>query len=324
MSVLIITNGDSVAETLRVARPEAEILPWRDALHDGPVRDLPPDAFRAERAAHLADGVVNTEDSVRADLEARDATVARHGDYERLELWFEHDLYDQLQLIQVLDALAEAGRDRDISLIQAPRHLGPVPPHEIRRFESLALPVETPFTDTARRVWSAFRQPDPVRFAGARKGPIAGLPFLGASILRMLQEFPGPDGLSRTERQILYSINRGVDRPGPLFARVLNMEEAAFLGDWSFFSILSGLAFAEVPLVTGLPERFLPSILEDGYSRKAFITAPLKLTGLGADVLAGRTDRASQTSIDRWVGGTHLTADNLWRWNDERGELVSP
>ena len=51
----------------------------------------------------------------------------------------------------------------------------------------------------------------------------------------MLEELPGEDGLSRTQRQIVYSINRGVNRPGPLCARVLAMEEAAFWGDAGFF-----------------------------------------------------------------------------------------
>lgn len=324
MSLLIVTNGDSVAGTLRQIRNHATIVPWRDALHEGPVRDLPPAAFRAERARHLADGTVNTIEGVEADMAARDAMIARHGEFDRIELWFEHDLYDQLQLIQILDTLADQGRTESVALLQAPRHLGPMSPDQLEGLTDLALPVITSMQEAASRVWSAFRKPDPQLFAGTRNGPLPALPFLGAAILRMLQELPGRDGLSRTERQILYSVDRGVARPGPLFARVLNMEEAAFLGDWSFFATLSGLAFTEVPLITGLPERFEPALLENDDARKAFITAPLKLTGLATDVLAGKADRAEHTSIDRWVGGTHVTNENLWRWNDERGELVRP
>ncbi len=34
---LIITNGDSAGALLRRAIPDAEVLPWRDVLHEGPV-----------------------------------------------------------------------------------------------------------------------------------------------------------------------------------------------------------------------------------------------------------------------------------------------
>ena len=35
--MLISTNGDSAVEAIKNAGIEAEILPWRGVLHDGPV-----------------------------------------------------------------------------------------------------------------------------------------------------------------------------------------------------------------------------------------------------------------------------------------------
>ena len=37
MTDLIITNGDSAADLLRLAGREGVILPWRDVLHEGPI-----------------------------------------------------------------------------------------------------------------------------------------------------------------------------------------------------------------------------------------------------------------------------------------------
>ena len=45
--------------------------------------------------------------------------------FDRIELWFEHDLYDQLQLLQILDVFA--GEDlpkRQIAPVQADEYLG--------------------------------------------------------------------------------------------------------------------------------------------------------------------------------------------------------
>jgi hypothetical protein len=39
------------------------------------------------------------------------------------------------------------------------------------------------------------------------------------------------------------------------------------------------------------------------------------LTAAGERVLAGEDDRVELLGIDRWVGGTHVTAESLWRWD---------
>jgi hypothetical protein len=51
---------------------------------------------------------------------------------------------------------------------------------------------------------------------------------------------------------------------------------------------------------------------------------PLRLTKLGKRVLAGRADRVELLGLDRWVGGTHVTADAAWRWDPAARELVPP
>jgi hypothetical protein len=41
----------------------------------------------------------------------------------------------------------------------------------------------------------------------------------------------------------------------------------------------------------------------------------LSVTEFGKAVLAHKADFTDHNPIDRWWGGTHLTNDNLWRWN---------
>ena len=45
------------------------------------------------------------------------------------------------------------------------------------------------------------------------------------------------------------------------------------------------------------------------------------LTEFGKAILAREEDFSRHNPIDRWWGGTHLTNDNLWRWNQG---LVAP
>jgi hypothetical protein len=79
------------------------VLPWRDVLHDGPVRpDADRYAFAEARVAFLADRKWGTPAALRAAFAERDARLEACTTSDLVVLWFEPDLYDQLQLMQVL------------------------------------------------------------------------------------------------------------------------------------------------------------------------------------------------------------------------------
>jgi hypothetical protein len=44
-----------------------------------------------------------------------------------------------------------------------------------------------------------------------------------------------------------------------------------------------------------------------------FVRRPIVLTKRGEEVLAGRADRVELVPLDRWLGGTHVTAQTVWR-----------
>src|SRR6185369_11209179 len=105
--MLHITNGDTAVQTLESGGVAGDILPWRDVLHDGPVpADLSLDELSRVRARFIADCGWGEFEDVVADFESRDRTLTSFGDHGEVTLWFEHDLYDQLQLIQLLDYFA--------------------------------------------------------------------------------------------------------------------------------------------------------------------------------------------------------------------------
>ena len=82
------------------------------------------------------------------------------------------------------------------------------------------------------------------------------------------------------------------------------------MGDLSFFRLIEDLAFCRVPLVTGLvpPGR-------DRRRPSATPTPALELTTAGRAVLAGEDDHVALNGIDRWWGGTHQTAESVWRYD---------
>ena len=189
---LIITNGDAAGELLRKAISNTEVMPWRDVLHDGPVPVTEDHEELSElRADYLADKGWGDHDTLREGFRARDRGLATNEIFERVILWFEHDLYDQLQLIQILDWFTEHERDADtLRLVQSDDFLGTQGPEALVELQQLEAPVRAEQLALARLAWQAFRQSTPQAWAALLDMDISALPHLRGAVKRMLEELP--------------------------------------------------------------------------------------------------------------------------------------
>ncbi len=318
MANLILTNGDSAADLLTAAGKAGRILPWRDVLHEGPVlADL--DACRTVRVDYLSHRFRLDPAEVAEDFADRDAILKGHAAFDRIELWFEHDLYDQLQLLQILSFLAEAERVDGVTLVQADQFLGTQTAATILRFARKARPIDHSDLSLARQAWGDVAASEPNWVVRGLADPDDRLPFLRPALRRFLEELPAPGiGLGRTEATALLGVADGISNPGRLFREILAAEEAAFMGDLSFFRLLDDLAFCEVPLLTGLDP---PG---DGKDSDRYGAAHLELTMAGEDVAAGEEDHVVLSGIDRWWGGTRLVGHAVWRYDPAKMALVAP
>src|SRR5215468_11030150 len=112
-STLHITNGDSAGGLMRQAGFEGDILTWRDVLHEGPVpAQLSLPELSALRVRFLADKGWGEREAIAAEFVARATQLQSCSRYDRIVLWFEHDLFDQLQLLQLLAWFAADDRGR--------------------------------------------------------------------------------------------------------------------------------------------------------------------------------------------------------------------
>jgi len=141
---------------------------------------------------------------------------------------------------------------------------------------------------------------------------------------RRCEELPAPgDGLSGTERRALRAIASGAATPVAAFLAAQDLETAPFLGDAWFFRALASLGAGPDRLVETQAGDPLPASPPLGDAR-AFARLPLRLTRLGERVLDRQADRVALLGIDRWLGGTHLTAAAAWRWDPAARLLVRP
>ncbi|HEX7240581.1 MAG TPA: hypothetical protein VF263_09960 [Longimicrobiaceae bacterium] len=324
-TLLHVTNGGVAAELIRASGLGGDVLPWNDVLHDGPVPGgLPLEDLSAVRAGFISGRGWGAYDEVRAELAARDRALVRSAERAETVLWFEHDLYDQLQILQVLDALAERGGAERASLVcigafpgVEPFHgLGQLTPEQIASLFPGRVPVARAQLDLAQAAWAAFRSPDPTRIEDVLDGDTSALPFLRAALLRHLEQLPAVgDGLSRTERQLLEAVADGARGPREVFLADQAREEAVFMGDASLWEHVRELADGPEPLlrVEGGGDFRLP---RRGAYADWFWEQRLELTGAGRAVLRGEADRLAAGGVDRWLGGVHLRGRDLpWRWD---------
>jgi hypothetical protein len=329
-----LTNGDSAAQTLRRTRLRGPVLAWRDVLHEGPVPPGDAATVRRARARFFAETGWDDERVVLDELERRDrAFLDALGEGREVVLWFEHDLYDQLQLVQALALAVEERVPADsLRLICIDRFegrpsfagLGELTEDELASLWIVREPVGPATLAAAVEVWDALRESDPRAVESLSYRRLPGLPFAPAALKRLLEELPAVgDGLGRTERQLLETLADGDATPGELMLAVGAAEEAPFMGDAWVWLRLHELGAGPRPLVkAGTAGRSpQPPPRGDG---EAFRNLTFCLTEAGRGVLEGRDDRVAAVEIDRWLGGVHVVGQAPWRWDRAARRVVAP
>ena len=292
---LHITNGDATAEILAKFLPEADtVLPWRDVLYVGPVR-----GYDAERTEFLCQSHPELAGRITADFVERADLLGRAREFEEVVLWFEHDLYDQLQLIEILTRL----HHHHVYLICINCHndvenfrgLGQLNEQQLAALLPTAKKVSEAEMATAQFLWQAFTHETPEHISKAAAMSYSDFAFMQNALKRWMLEFPDrAKGLSFTEEYILKSLSDEFTNLKKAFNTLPEHEGKFFmgLGDTIFLQKLAALGQENALVET-----------KDGWSAR--------ITPLGREVLAGRFNPQWQHRQE-WRGGTLLHANNLW------------
>lgn len=315
-SILNITNGDSAVNLMREAAIPGVFLPWQDVLHDGPVPSgLSLQELSQIRAQFIIDRNWGDPDQIKFSFTQRDETLYACRNYDRVILWFEHDLYDQLQIVQILDWFAENPLESNrLSMICTEQYLGMCTPEQIAALTEHETSVTQQQLVLAKRAWKAFRSSNPEDWQALLRIDTNALPFLEGAVLRQLQEYPHcKTGLSLSAQRALQIIAQGEGRPGRVFGIYQEQEERKFMGDASFWVILQELLATHPPLLK-LPEGLRLTLPSSPDQR-------LMITPEGEAMLTGKRNWLDQAKVDCWIGGVHLTPDHLWCWDAENERL---
>jgi hypothetical protein len=330
-SLLHITNGESAGNTLRQISLGGAVLSWQDVLHEGPVPAEARPELLQTRAAFLSGCGWGSAQAIGSALQRRDRTLVEAlRDQRQVVLWFEHDLYDQLQLLDILALASAAGGTPELIVVgsfpgkPSFRGLGELTAAQLETLWPARIAATPGMLAAAVSAWDALRQPDPSALVALATSEVAELPFLGAALRRLLEELPAPrDGLSGTERRALRAISVGAATPVAAFLAAQDLEAAPFLGDAWFYRALTSLGRGPARLIETRDGEQLATAPPLGDAR-AFAATSLRLTPAGERVLQQKADRVQLLGVDRWIGGSHITPGTAWRWDPAAQRLLQP
>ncbi|HEY2093618.1 MAG TPA: hypothetical protein VGJ81_17225 [Thermoanaerobaculia bacterium] len=295
-----IHNGDVVAEQARREGVPGEHISFREALATGPgTRDL---EMRAEYlAASHGDNLLR----VRNGLIEMERTLDEAVSADEVVLWFEHDLFCLANLLSLLERFASCRR---LALVWHPEPLSQVELYPL--YESRAA-VTPRMLALARDAWAAYTSDDPRALNRFVRDENHDFPFLREGLALHASRFPSTrNGLGSVEQRILDLILNGSRDFMNLFYDFDAAPPRFGLGDTEIIRVLRVLAHLAVPLIT---------MTGENNPQKSLLT----LTPAAENVMRGEVDFVAVNEPDYWLGGAHLTRDNVWRWDEGRREIVS-
>jgi len=298
-----IHNGDVVAEAARRSGIEGEHVAYREALATGP---LPPDVSLETRAQFLASASNGHLLRIRNGLIDQERVLDAAMNHDEVILWFEYDLFCLVNLLKMLDRFAP---HRRLTLVWCPEPLS----NEdlVLRFESRAA-VTPAMIKLAREAWAAFTSPAPTALNRFVREDHRDFPFLRDAFTLHASRFPSTlNGLGIVEQRLLDAIGTVTSDFLYVFSRFDPSPPRLGFGDSEAMRVLRVLSSLAVPLVTMTEEPGTPP--------KALFTR----TPAAENVLRGEVDYVKVNDPDYWLGGVHITRENVWRWDADRREIVA-
>lgn len=330
--MLHIHNGDSTADTAKLSTLPGEHFAFREALVEGPT-PLSHDGteWRSIRARHLSEAYGDVKECER-ELEEQEHKLGSFADHEEVVLWFEHDLFCQINLLYLLDWFSHRQLgDTTLSLVCIDnfpgvtdfRGLGQLDAKQLASLFPNREVVESRAFELASLSWRAYCSPDPTRIEQILETETSALPFLGAALRAHLKRFPSVrNGLGMIENLSLELARRHSANFTELFSGFAASAPVYGFGDAQFGLTLTRLISAKHPALTMTgTNRINPT---QPPKLDSLQNAKFEITELGLAMLRGEVDFVSVNGIDSWLGGVHLKGSGtLWRWNDQSERVVS-
>lgn len=245
-STLHITNGDSTTNYLKKLNFQGDFITWREMLCEGKTStDVGSEHFWKSRFDFLKQSYKVTKKQF-IDLTLKEyRNLCNHKSQEEIVLWFEYDLFCQINMIAVISWLKRYRKGRKISLVcsgevkGSNKLLGLAELTEKQLKEQYQNKTELTLDDIeyADYVWQLYCSDNPIKLQNVYQyQQNTTFKYLIDSLLVHLQRFPSiGNGLNNVENSILdITANSTLNSQDELIRELLQQENQYGFGDLQY------------------------------------------------------------------------------------------
>ena len=215
---LHIANGDCTAEIIKKTNLVGDILVWRELLCEGPIcKDVGSDEFWLKRYAYFENelGVSKLEyfdKTIKELVQLEDVEV-----YDEVVLWFEFDLFCQVNLMALCSYLLQSFR-KDVTYklvctgwVKGKEKLQSLSNFSSNEFESLyenSLNISKSNLEFAEQCWNVYVENNIENLQEFNFNKQLGkFPYFQKAMEQHLSRFPDEKGINQIQYKILEIIN---------------------------------------------------------------------------------------------------------------------
>ncbi|OWW25873.1 DUF1835 domain-containing protein [Zobellia sp. OII3] len=238
-SLLHITNGDSFTERLKSLKLKGDIITWREMLCEGKtLTNVGSEPFWKARFEFLNKNYKVSKSWFIEKTLKEYRSLCNHKQQDEIVLWFEYDLFCQINMIAVLSWLKTNRKYAQISLVCSGKEdnsnkmytLNELNDEQLLKLYENKIELSQDDIEYADYVWQLYCSDNPIRLENLTDYGEFQFNYLSDAIHSHLHRFPSiKNGLNEMENRILQlAVEKKPKSKGAFVTEI--MENQKFLG----------------------------------------------------------------------------------------------
>jgi hypothetical protein len=252
-SILYITNGDSTTDYLKSLNYKGEFITWREMLCEGKTSlDVGSESFWKTRFEFLKSSYKVTKKTFIDFTLKEYRTLCQTKGQKEIVLWFEYDLFCQINMIAIISWLKRYRKGEKITLVcsgtvegsERKLGLGELSKEQIHQHFENRVELSQDDIEYADYVWQLYCSDSPLRLETVHKfNPMSPFTYLNEALDVHLQRFPSVEnGLDVVENYIIDIADQTQPKSKhELIGNLLKHQETLGFGDLQYMQKLDKL-----------------------------------------------------------------------------------
>lgn len=304
-SQLHITNGDSFTQKLKSLKLKGDIITWREMLCEGKTEtNVGSESFWKTRFDFLHKNYKVSKSWFVEKTLKEYRSLCNHKQQDQIVLWFEYDLFCQINMLAVLSWLKKHRRYAEIYLVCSGNEdetnrlyrLNDLSDEQLLNSYENKIKLSQNDIEYADYVWQLYCSDNPIRLENLIDFDNYQFDYLSDAIKVHLRRFPTiKNGLNELENRILeFSLQQKPKSKKELLSSLIQNQGFYGFGDTQYERVISNL-------------------------RPLFSTFnPVRLTKKGKEILEGKTNYYSQIRDNEDYLGGALKYNFLYNTESDR------